>query len=54
MSEKRKGAIFCSQDGEWKDELENRGFQNVKREFMLAGHILPSEIVSGDKPRIHE
>jgi len=30
--------------------LEGLGFRNVKREFMLAGHLMPSEIVYGEKP----
>jgi ubiquinone/menaquinone biosynthesis C-methylase UbiE len=30
--------------------LEELGFQNVKRELMLAGHLMPSEIVYGKKP----
>jgi demethylmenaquinone methyltransferase/2-methoxy-6-polyprenyl-1,4-benzoquinol methylase len=30
--------------------LEELGFQNVKREFLLAGRVIPSEIVWGDKP----
>lgn len=33
-----------------KPYLEELGFRNVKREFMLAGHLLPSEIVLGEKP----
>jgi len=33
-----------------KSYLEELGFQNVRREFMLAGHLLPSEIVFGEKP----
>ena len=32
-----------------KPYLERLGFQNVKREFMLAGGLLPSEIVHGKK-----
>ena len=32
-----------------KSFLEELGFLNVKREFLLAGHIMPTEIVWGDK-----
>jgi demethylmenaquinone methyltransferase/2-methoxy-6-polyprenyl-1,4-benzoquinol methylase len=31
--------------------IEELGFKNVKREFMLVGRIMPSEIVWGDKPK---
>jgi hypothetical protein len=31
--------------------IEELGFKNVKREFILAGRIIPSEIVWGDKPK---
>ncbi|MFQ6075403.1 MAG: class I SAM-dependent methyltransferase [Candidatus Bathyarchaeia archaeon] len=31
--------------------LHKLGLCNVKREFVLAGHILPSEIVWGEKPK---
>ena len=30
--------------------IEERGFQNINREFVLVGRVIPSEIVSGDKP----
>jgi len=32
--------------------LEELEFQNVKREFLMAGRIVPSEIVWGDKPKL--
>jgi demethylmenaquinone methyltransferase/2-methoxy-6-polyprenyl-1,4-benzoquinol methylase len=31
--------------------LKALGFQNVKKESILAGHVIPSEIVWGDKPK---
>ena len=31
--------------------LKTLGFQHVKRECILAGHVIPSEIVWGDKPK---
>ncbi|UCH02436.1 MAG: class I SAM-dependent methyltransferase [Candidatus Bathyarchaeota archaeon] len=31
--------------------LEELGFQKVKREIIFAGHIIPSEIVWGNKPK---
>jgi len=31
--------------------LEELGFRNVKREFLMAGRIIPAEIVWGDKPK---
>jgi demethylmenaquinone methyltransferase/2-methoxy-6-polyprenyl-1,4-benzoquinol methylase len=31
--------------------IEELGFKNVKREFMLVGRVMPSEIVWGDKPK---
>lgn len=31
--------------------LRKVGLRNVRREFLLAGHIMPSEIVWGDKPK---
>jgi len=30
--------------------MEELGFQNINREFVLVGRVIPSEIVSGDKP----
>jgi demethylmenaquinone methyltransferase/2-methoxy-6-polyprenyl-1,4-benzoquinol methylase len=30
--------------------MEELGFQNINREFLLVGRAIPSEIVSGDKP----
>jgi ubiquinone/menaquinone biosynthesis C-methylase UbiE len=30
--------------------MEDLGFQNINREFILVGRMIPSEIVSGDKP----
>ena len=35
MSEKRKGVIFCSYEGKWKDELEKR-LQRDERVTLLA------------------
>ena len=35
MSEKRKGAIFCSYEGKWKEELEER-LQTSERVTLLA------------------
>ena len=35
MSEKRKGVIFCSYKGNWKDELEER-LQTDERVTLLA------------------
>jgi demethylmenaquinone methyltransferase/2-methoxy-6-polyprenyl-1,4-benzoquinol methylase len=31
--------------------IEELGFKNVKREFILVGRVIPSEIVWGDKPK---
>ena len=31
--------------------LEELGFQGVEREFLMAGRVIPSEIVWGDKPK---
>jgi hypothetical protein len=31
--------------------LKTLGFLHVKRERILAGHVIPSEIVWGDKPK---
>jgi len=36
--------VFC------KPFMEDLGFQNINREFVLVGRMFPSEIVSGDKP----
>jgi demethylmenaquinone methyltransferase/2-methoxy-6-polyprenyl-1,4-benzoquinol methylase len=30
--------------------MEDLGFENINREFLLVGRMMPSEIVSGDKP----
>jgi len=35
VSEKRKGAIFCSYEGKWKEELEER-VQTSERVTLLA------------------
>ncbi len=34
-----------------KSFLEELGFQNVKRKFLMVGRIIPTEIVWGDKPK---
>lgn len=34
-----------------KSFLEELGFQSVEREFLLAGRVIPSEIVWGDRPK---
>jgi demethylmenaquinone methyltransferase/2-methoxy-6-polyprenyl-1,4-benzoquinol methylase len=34
-----------------KSFIEELGFKNVKREFVLVGRVIPSEIVWGDKPK---
>lgn len=31
--------------------MEDLGFQNINRELILVGKVIPSEIVSGDKPK---
>ena len=38
--------IFC------KPFMEDLGFKNINREFVLVGRMMPSEIVSGDKPNL--
>jgi demethylmenaquinone methyltransferase/2-methoxy-6-polyprenyl-1,4-benzoquinol methylase len=35
-----------------KSFIETLGFENVNRELVLLGHMIPSEIVWGDKPQV--
>jgi len=42
MSEKRKGVIFCSHTGKWKDELEERFQIDEKVTLLAIGRILLS------------
>ena len=39
MSEKRKGVIFCSYEGKWKDELEKRLQTSEKVTLTAIGRI---------------
>ena len=39
MSEKRKGVIFCSYTGEWKEELEKRLQTSDKVTLTAIGRI---------------
>jgi len=39
VSEKRKGAIFCSHEGKWKDELEERLQTEGKVTLLAIGRV---------------